>query len=145
MNPLRRVIGAVLILIGALVAIHTVVEPLYHASSEASPYSPNWSYINPLMAIAIVLGLIFSCMRKQEVDREGGDAPVTRAFLAANTIFYGLLFIGILFFFNWLNLLSPDYDAVGPDSVSVIWAMIDAALPLLLGAQGMTLLKGGTA
>jgi len=126
-----------------LVAIHTVVEPLYHASSQASPYSPNWSYINPLMALAVVLALIFSCMRKQEVDREGGDAPVTRAYLAANTIFYGLLFIGILFFFNWFNLLSPNYIAVGPDAVSVIWAVIDAALPLLLGAQGVTMLRGG--
>ena len=143
MNPLRRVTGAVLILIGALVAIHTVVEPLYHASTQANPYSPNWNAINPLMAVAIVLGLVFACIRKQEVDREGGEAPVTRDFLAANTIFYGLLFIGILFFFNWFNLLSPDYNAVGPDAVSVIWAVIDAALPLLLGAQGGTLLRGG--
>lgn len=142
MNTLRQVIGAVLILIGALVAIHTVVEPLYHVSSQASPYSPVWSTINPLMALAIVLGLIFGGMRKQEVDREGGEAPVTRAFLAANTIFYGLLFIGILFFFNWFNLLSPAYTSVGPDAVSAIWAVIDAALPLLLGAQGATLLRG---
>ena len=143
MNSLKQIVGVVLILIGALVAIHTVVEPLYHASSQASPYSPNWSTINPLMALAIVLGLIFACMRKQEVDGEGGGAAVTRDFLAANTIFYGLLFIGILFFFNWFNLQSPAYNAVGPDAVSVIWAVIDAALPLLLGAQGMTLLKSG--
>ena len=143
MKPLKQIVGVVLILIGALVAIHTVVEPLYHASSEASPYSPNWTYINPLMALAIVLGLIFACMRKQQVDGEGGGAAVTRDFLAANTIFYGLIFIGILFFFNWFNLQSPAYNAVGPDAVSVIWAVIDAALPLLLGAQGMTLLKSG--
>ena len=144
MTTLRKVIGAVLILIGALVAIHTVIEPLYHASSQASPYSPNWSTINPLMALAIVLGLIFAGIRKQGVDREGGGAAVTRDFLAANTIFYGLLFIGILFFFNWFNLKSPDYTAVGPDAVSVIWAVIDAALPLLLGAQGVSLLRSGT-
>ena len=68
--------------------------------------------------------------------------PVTRDFLAANTLFYGLLFIGILFFFNWFNLLSPAYTAVGPDAVSVVWALIDAALPLLLGAQGLSLLRG---
>ncbi len=141
MNSLKQIVGVVLILIGALVAIHTVVEPLYHASTQASPYSPNWSTINPLMALAIVLGLIFACMRKQEVDRQGGDAAVTRDFLAANTIFYGLLFIGILFFFNWFNLMSPAYNAVGPDAVSVIWAVIDAALPLLLGAQGLALVK----
>lgn len=143
MNSLKQIVGVVLILIGALVAIHTVIEPLYHASTQASPYSPNWSTINPLMALAIVLGLIFACMRKQEVDRQGGDAAVTRDFLAANTIFYGLLFIGILFFFNWFNLMSPAYNAVGPDAVSVIWAVIDAALPLLLGAQGVTLVKSG--
>ena len=143
MNSLKQIVGVVLILIGALVAIHTVIEPLYHASTQASPYSPNWSTINPLMALAIVLGLIFACMRKQEVDRQGGDAPVTRDFLAANTIFHGLLFIGILFFFNWFNLLSPAYNALGPDAVSVIWAVIDAALPLLLGAQGVTLAKSG--
>ena len=143
MNSLKQIVGVVLILTGALVAIHTVIEPLYHASSQASPYSPNWSTINPLMALAIVLGLIFACMRKQEVDAEGGSAAVTRDFLAANTIFYGLLFIGILFFFNWFNLQSPAYNAVGPDAVSVIWAVIDAALPLLLGAQGMTLIRSG--
>ena len=143
MTMLRQVIGAVLILIGALVAIHVVIEPLYHASSQASPYSPIWNYINPLMALAIGLGLIFACIRKQEIDQEGFDAPVTRDFLAANTLFYGLLFVGILFFFNWFNLLSPAHTAVGPDAVSVLWALIDAALPLLLGAQGLSLLRGG--
>ena len=123
-------------------AVHTVVEPLYHASSQASPYSPIWSYINPLMALAILLGLIFGYIRKQEVDREGSAAPVTRDFLAANTLFYGMLFVGILFFYNWFNLLSPAYTAMGPDAVSVVWAVVDAALPLLLGAQGLTLLRG---
>ena len=94
------------------------------------------------MALAILLGLIFGCMRKREVDRQGGSAAVTRDFLAANTLFYGLLFIGILFFFNRFNLLSPAYTAVGPDAVSVVRALIDAALPLLLGAQGLSLLRG---
>ena len=69
MNTVRQIVGAALILIGALVAVHTVVGPLYHASSQASPYSPTWRYINPLMALAILLALIFGCMCKQEVDR----------------------------------------------------------------------------
>ena len=37
---LRRILGVVLIVIGVVVAVHTVVEPLYYASSGASPYSP---------------------------------------------------------------------------------------------------------
>ena len=142
MGTIRRIIGAVLIIVGIVVAVHTVVEPLYHASSEASPYSPVWSFINPLMALAIVLGVIFGYVRKRDVDREGGSAPVTRGFLAANTLFYGLLFVGILFFYNWFNLLSPAYTAMGADTVSLVWALIDAALPLLLGAMGLSLLSG---
>ena len=37
MKPVRQIVGAALILIGIVVAVHTVVEPLYHASSQASP------------------------------------------------------------------------------------------------------------
>ena len=33
MEVLKKVIGIVLILIAAIVAIHTVIEPLYHTST----------------------------------------------------------------------------------------------------------------
>ena len=143
MDMIRRIVGVVLIAIGAVVAVHMVVEPLYHASSEASPYSPIWSIINPFMALAVVLGVIFGCIRKRGVDHEGGGTPITREVLSANTLFYGFLFVGILFFSNWFNLLSPKFTAVGTDAVSLVWAFIDAALPLLSGVMGLSLLKGG--
>ena len=143
MDIFRRSVGVVLIVIGAVVAVHMVVEPLYHASSEASPYSPIWSIINPFMALAVVLGVIFGYIRKRDVDQEGGRAPISREFLSANTLFYGFLFVGILFFSNWFNLLSPDFTAVGTDTVSLVWAFIDAALPLISGVMGLSLLKCG--
>ena len=143
MDIFRRIVGVVLIAIGAVVAVHMVVEPLYHASSEASPYSPIWSIINPFMALAVVLGVIFGYIRKRGVDHEGGGTPISREFLSANTLFYGFLFVGILFFSNWFNLLSPDFTAVGTDVVSLVWAFIDAALPLLSGVMGLFLLKDG--
>ena len=143
MDIFRRSVGVVLIVIGAVVAVHMVVEPLYHASSEASPYSPIWSIINPFMALAVVLGVIFGYIRKRDVDQEGGGAPISREFLSANTLFYGFLFVGILFFSNWFNLLSPDFTAVGTDTVSLVWAFIDAALPLISGVMGLSLLKCG--
>ena len=143
MDMIRRTVGVALIVIGAAVALHTVIEPLYHASSEANPYSPIWSIVNPFMALAVVLGVIFGYIRKRGVDHEGGGALITREFLSANTLFYGFLFVGILFFWNWFNLLSPDFAAVGTDTVSLVWAFIDAALPLLSGVMGLSLLKGG--
>ena len=70
------------------------------------------------MALAIVLGVRFSYIRKRAANHEGG-APITREFLAANTLFYGFLFVGILFFWNWFNFRSPDFTGVGPETVSL--------------------------
>ena len=142
MTTVRHVIGVVLIAIGVLVAVHTIFEPLYHVSSEASPYSPVWGFINPLSALAVVLGVSYGYLRKRGVDQEGGNAPVSREYLAANALFYGFLFVGILFFWNWFNLLNPGFTAVGAEAVSLVWAIVDAALPLLACAMGLSLLKG---
>ena len=37
---IRRACGLFLVLVAVAVAVHTVVEPLYHASTETQPYSP---------------------------------------------------------------------------------------------------------
>ena len=76
---LKQIVGAILTIVGVAVAIHTVVEPLYHVSTDEQPYSSFWGILNPLMVLAIVLGLIFGYIRKKSVD--GSDA-VTREYLA---------------------------------------------------------------
>ncbi len=143
MHMLKRITGAYLLLVAVAVAVHTVVEPLYYASTEASPYSPFWSILNPCMALAIALSIAFGHFRLQRVDREGADAPVTRGYLCANVLYFGTLFIGVLFFWNWFNLHSPEFTVIGPDAVSLTWIVIDAALPLLLGAAGVQMLGWG--
>ena len=95
------------------------------------------------MALTIALGVIFSYLRKKGVDSEGASGAVTREFVAANTQLYSFLFVGILFFCNWFNLLSPAFTAIGEDTVSLVWLLVDATLPLLAGAIGMFLLRGG--
>jgi len=141
MEALKRIIGAYLIAVAVIVAVHTIIEPLYYTSTETAPYTPNWSYINPLMALAVALSLVCSSGCKRRADAEGGDAPVTRYYLAANTLFYGFIFIGILFFWNWFNYVSPGFTAVGDDTVTLVWGLIDAALPPLLLAMGLCLLR----
>ena len=140
MDTLKKIIGVLLIIAAAVVAIHTVVEPLYHASTDAQPYAPLWNILDPIMAVAIVLTVIFGYIRKRNACNEAGTS-VTREFLSANVVFYGIIFVGIMFFWNWFNLLSPAFTAVGADAVSLAWIIIDAALPLLLGAMGMHLFK----
>ncbi len=144
MDTLKQLSGIFLVLVAIAVAVHTAVEPLYHVSGEGQPYSPFWDILNPLMALAIALGVIFGYCRKKAADSEGGSAVVTREFVAANAQFYGFLFVGILFFWNYFITLSPTFTAAGGDTISLVWILIDAMLPLLTGAMGMFLLRGGS-
>lgn len=136
---LKKVVGIFLIVVAVLVGAHTVVEPLYHVSTEARPYSAAWDILNPIMIVALVLALIFSYSRKRGVDADEG-AP-TREFIAANTLFYGFLFVSILMFLNWFNLQSPEFTAIGDETTSLVWIIIDALLPLLAGALGIHLVR----
>ncbi len=141
MDSFKRIVGVYLIVVAAVVAIHTVAEPLCYTSTEASPYSPHWSKINALMVLAIVLGAIFGYIRKRGAGREGGDASVTREYLEANVQFYSLLFVGILFFWNFFNLHSPGFTAIAMETVSAVWIVINVALPLILAAIGISMLR----
>ena len=143
MNTLKRICGLFLVLMAVAVAVHTVVEPLYHTSSEGQPYSSLWNILNPLMALAIALGVILGYLRKKAADSEGDSGAVTHEFVAANVQFYGFLCVGILFFWNWFILYSPAFTAIGADTASLVWILIDATLPLLTGAMGVFLLRGG--
>ena len=142
-RPLLECGGGVLLAIGAVVAVHTIIEPLYHMSSAASPYSPMWRIMDPLEALAVVLGVIGGSRRTRRVAHDGA-APITREWLAANALFYGFLCVGILCFWNWCNLLRPACTAVGTDTSDVVWGCINAALPLVAGTLGLTLLRGDT-
>ena len=87
-----------MILVAVVVAVHTIVEPLYHVSSEAQPYSATWGILNAMMIVALGVGIIYGYLRKSRADSDGNG--VTREYLAANTLFYGFLFVSILFFWN---------------------------------------------
>ena len=139
MEALKRIIGVVLILIAAIVAIHTVIEPVYHTSTEDQPWSSMWDWINPLSAISMVLGLIFGYIRMSRA----GDGSSVQEFVAANTLFYGFLFTAILFFWNWFGIsgIGQDFTAISVDTRGLVWILFDALQPLLSGAMGAHLLR----
>ena len=138
---LKKVIGIFLILVAVLVGVHTIAEPLYHVSSEAQPYSATWDILNAMMIVALGIGIVYGYLRKSRADNDGDG--VTREYLAANTLFYGFLFVSILFFWNWFNIHSPEFTAVADETISLVWIIIDATLPLLTGAMGIHLARGG--
>ncbi len=142
MEAFKRVIGVVLIVIAAIVAIHTIIEPVYYTSTEDSPYSPAWNYINPLSAISIILGLIFGYIR----IRGTGENSSIQEFIAANTLFYGFIFVTTIFFLGWFSMstAAQDFTAVGNDTRTLVWTLFDAMLPPLNIAMGVHLLRTST-
>ena len=139
MEAFKRFIGIVLIVIAAIVAIQTILEPIYHTSTDESPYSSAWDIINPISAISIILGLIFGYMRMRGV----GENSSVQEFIAANTLFYGFIFIGILFFWNWFGIMgvASDFTAVSHGTRGLVWILVDAILPPLNIAMGIALLR----
>ena len=142
MDALKKVIGVVLILIAIIIALNTILEPVYHTSDPDNPYSPIWDYINPLSAISIVLWIIFSYIRLSRIT----DNSSVQEFIAANTLFYGFMFSAIIFFWNWFGILKvgADFTAVSADTRSLVWIFFDALQPLLNGALGAHLLRSNS-
>ena len=135
MDALRRVVGAVLLLTAVLVGLYFVVDQL-----EVLPLL--WPPLNYLMALSVVLGVIFAYLRKRSLEAAGLDRIVTRRYLEANILFYGLLAIAMLFFWNWFDLL---FDADPQDTDHhIVWIIVDTIGPLLWGALGIFLLRGDT-
>ena len=123
-----RLLSLYLVLVGLAVAVHLMAVPWYHPGGDES--YPIWELLDWLMAAAILIALISTFVQKRRHDA-GGGADV-REYISVNAIFYAVLGVGILFFWNWSNLLrnSADVDWL-------IWNFIDVALPLVLAAAGL--------
>ena len=134
MQILNRLVGALLLLTAAIVGIYFVVDQL-----EVLPFL--WGELDYLMALALVLGLIFASMRKHSLESAGLDRIVTRRYFEANLLFYGFVAMAMLFFWNWFDLLV-DADPQDTDH-NIVWIIVDTLAPLLWGALGIFLLRGG--
>ena len=135
MQILNRLVGALLLLTAALVGIYFVVDQL-----EVLPLL--WGELDYLMALALVLGVIFAYLRKRSLESAGLDRIVTRRYFEANLLFYGFVAMAMLFFWNWFDLLV-DADPQDTDH-NIVWIIVDTVGPLLWGALGIFLLRGGT-
>lgn len=125
-----RLLALYLILVGLAVAVHFIVVPWYHPGGD-EPY-PIWELLDYFMAAAILIALVSSFIHKRRHDAtEGADLL---EHVSINAVFYGILGVGILFYWNWSNLLRETGEADW-----LIWNFIDVALPLLLIAAGRRL------
>ena len=58
-----------------------------------------------------------------------------------NVTFYGILAVGILYFWNRLNDLSPAFTAIAGNVVRTTWTIVGVALLPLSAAMGVYMVK----
>ena len=140
MDALRKPAGVYLVLVAIAVAVFFVVNPLLVDSIDVPVV---WSVIDILMVIALALGLLFAYLGKQRFDAQQSGDGVSRAYLEANVTFFAVAAVTVLFLHSWFSLLAGGADSLdGNHQAWVIWAVVDTALPIVLGVLGCRLWRG---
>ena len=140
MDALRKPAGVYLVLVAIAVAVFFIVNPLLVDSIDVPVV---WSVIDILMVIALALGLLFAYLGKQRFDAQQSGDGVSRTYLEANVTFFAVAAVTVLFLHSWFSLLAGGADSLdGNHQAWVIWAVVDTALPIVLGVLGCRLWRG---
>lgn len=135
MDGMRRIIGAVHVLVSLVVAVQFIAWRLYDSGDV-------WSVVNYISLVAIALAFYFNWERKRKHDASG-ETGITREYLEANVMYYSTIVLTALFLFNWLNLLVNGATEVGEEVMhDVVWVVVDIMIIVVSGATGGYLLRG---
>ncbi len=143
MAALKKLGGAYLIGVAVVVAGYFILNPWL--GTVGWDVVAIWEVLDVFMALALLPALDYNFRRKRAADRRANGEGNTRRYIAANAAFYGTVAVAILFFHNWVSLLSgadlglPWGDAPANHQAWVIWAIVDTLLPLVLGSTGVAL------
>ena len=135
MDGLRRIIGALLILVSIVVAVQFIAWRLYDSGDV-------WEIVNYISLVAIALAFYFNLERKRK-NETSGESGVTREYIESNVLYFSTMVLAALFLFNWLNLLVNGATEVGEEVMhDIVWVVVDILIILVAGATGGYLLTG---
>ena len=135
MDGIKRIIGALLILVSIVIAVQFIAWRLYDSAAV-------WEIVNYISLVSIAVAFYFNLRRKFENDASG-DGSVDREYVESNVLYFGTMVLAALFLFNWLNLLVNGSKEIGEEVMhDVVWVVVDIMLIVLMGATGGYLLKG---
>ena len=137
MDRIKRIIGALLVLVSLVIAVQFIAWRLYDSGDV-------WTVVNYISLVAIALAFYFNWERKRKHDASG-ETGITREYLESNVMYFATIVLAALFLFNWLNLLVNGAAEVGEEVMhDVVWVVVDIMLIVVSGATGGYLLKGSS-
>ena len=116
MEMFKRIAGSFLILVAVAVLAQAIIPGDRHDL---------WSYLNPLMAVSILLVIVLCAWSKGRhlVGSEHGGSP--RGLLEPDFVLYVGLFIAYLFFYNWIKELDEG------EGHAWVWIVLNGMIPVL--------------
>ena len=135
MTALKPGAGAVLLLIGAAVAVHLIATQLYDPTVEGTARTV-WAVLDPLMVVGLLITLLATWGWKRRVDADA-DRSVSREWLETNVILYLAAALLLAVLWNWIGTMFSEPSV----SEGLLWVAIDSTLPLLLASVGLRLLR----
>lgn len=131
MVAIGKLLAVFLIGVALLVAVHFVFNSFYRETLDTVDV---WSVLNWPIALAIAVALFANIQRKRALDRTSEEG-ITREYMEVNAALYATALLALWFFSNWFNFLSVGADGESAAN-TVVWAIVDAMIVLVLGATG---------
>lgn len=113
---MKRITGSFLILVAIAVVAQAIIPGGRHGL---------WTYLNPLMAVSILLVVAVDAWSKARKSGAAGDESPSRRWIEPGFVFYLGLFIAYLFFYNWIKELDEG------EGHSWIWIVLNGMIPVL--------------
>ena len=138
MAALKKLGAAYLVGVAVVVAVFFIVNTFLDDEINVLDV---WHVLDVLMLIALAIALVYNYSRKLDESEGDPGEGVTRRYLEVNVAFYLTAAIAILFLHNWFSLLALGGDSLFDNrrAAWTIWAVVDTALPIVVGVTGCTL------
>lgn len=134
MEAVKRIFGAVHIVLAVVVGVQFIVAPLYDAV-------PVWEILNWLMAIGVIAGVVFSYIRWTSAKASDHGERV-----GSGAMLIGAIAVLLLFFEQWFTtrlFASSGDDALILDRINLWWQVVNVIFVIVSGEIGMWLLGIG--
>ena len=135
MRLVKRLVGAALFLYAVLYTLQVVLNGFY---AGVLPPSEVWQVMNYCTAVGILAAVAVACWYKR---RMGNAVSPAGRYLATWAAFLATLALAIWFFTLWFRLLLLGEGEAVSEADNVLWGLVSALNPLVLGTTGSVLWK----
>ena len=138
MNALGKILAVLFGAFALLVTVHFVFSPLYQ---DAVDVGQLWTYVNYLMALGVLAGLIVHYVRKRALTVSAGS--ITRGYLEVNLALYLSVVLALCLFWNWFDDLTVGADSQDTTHL-LMWTFVNPLFVVISGHTGFHLWRGAS-